>query len=511
LPDPSARSDTSDPAGRPPVRVNRRVFVRGALAAAGAAALAGAGYAGARWSRPTPSPSAGDPGVMRFRSRPDLAPPSVNVTGPAVGSPGYIFVTPKTFEGQAPGQLGEMIVDTRGDLVWFRETLGTPMNLRVQRYRGEPVLTWWEGRAFHGHGQGTCHVLDTSYREISTIRGHAPLYPDLHEFRISPQDTALVTSYRDRAVDLSTLGGKTEAPGYESLILEIDIATGEILWVWHSLDHVSIEETALTLEIAPHDRPFDYFHINSIDVLPDGDLLVSARNTNAVYRVARASGDIVWRLGGKKSDFAMSDNAHFFWQHHASWAGKGLVTVFDNADAPQMEAQSRALVLSLDERLMRATVHQSLQHPARLLCSNQGSVQSCSGGRTFVGWGDEPYFTLFDDAGSILLDGRFPEDKQSYRAFLQHWGARPQDPPVLAVGSNPPAGVTVYASWNGATEVHSWRVLAGAQRRLLRTVGEVPRSGFETAIAVNDKGPYFGVVALDATGQELARSAVTRT
>ncbi len=491
-------------------RLTRRGFLRVLIGAAGAAALGAAGYGGYRWPRSGSTASGSDAGVLRFRSRPDLEVPAVSVAGPARGIPGYILVTPKTFHGRAPGMAGEMILDTSGDLVWFRSARGTPMNLRVQTYRGEPVLTWWEGRSFQGHGRGWGHVLDTSYREIARINGRAPLYPDLHEFVIGPEDTAFVTCYRYHPLDLRWLGGERDAPGYESLVLEIDIATDDIVWVWHSLDHIDVRETAMTLDIAPKDRPFDYMHINSIDVLPGGDLLVSGRNTCAVYRIDRRSGSVVWRLGGKRSDFDMGPGARFYWQHDASWAGDGLVSLFDNADDPQREPQSRGLVLALDERAMTARVVHSYTHPAHLIASSQGSMQVLGGGRAFVGWGDEPYFTLFGRRGTVLLDGRFPPDKQSYRAFLQHWSGTPAEPPAVAVAPNPPAGRTVFASWNGATEVRSWRVLAGRHPGALAPAAEALRSGFETAIAVADEGPIFVAVALDAAGRELGRSAPIR-
>jgi len=128
-----------------------------------------------------------------------------------------------------------------------------------------------------------------------------------------------------------------------------------LLWEWRSLDHVAVDETEIKQRPGPR---FDYFHINSIDVAPDNDLLISARNTWAAYKVNRQTGRILWRLGGKRSDFSFGRGARFEWQHDVREHAHGLVSVFDNAAAPQEEPQSRALLLALDTKRM----HASLEH-----------------------------------------------------------------------------------------------------------------------------------------------------
>jgi hypothetical protein len=90
-----------------------------------------------------------------------------------------------------------------------------------------------------------------------------------------------------------------------------------VLFEWHSLDHVGLDESYKDL---PEEAggTFDYFHINSIEVDHDSNLLVSARNTFTVYKIDRRSGEIIWRLGGKKSDFEMGPGTWMRYQHDAS-------------------------------------------------------------------------------------------------------------------------------------------------------------------------------------------------
>jgi Arylsulfotransferase (ASST) len=296
------------------------------------------------------------------------------------------------------------------------------------------------------------------------------------------------------------------------VVQEIDVATGDVVFEWDSLDHVPVTETQAQFSGGTPQDPFDYFHINSIAVAPDGDLLVSSRHTWTVYKIGRHDGKIVWRLGGKKSDFTFGPDAKFAWQHHARVHGTDLLTVFDNASSPPEEAQSRGLILRLDTQNMHATLVRAFTHPAGgLLADNQGSMQLLPGNRAFVGWGAQPFFTEFDADGSVLLNGHLPVGDQSYRAFTADWTGHPTDKPALAVTANPARGIVAYVSWNGATEVASWRVHAGKRESSLDVVATLPRSRFETVIPANSTGPYFAVTAHDSSGRLIGQSAIVRS
>src|ERR671933_961242 len=274
------------------------------------------------------------PPYRRFHSRPDLKPPPVRVLTPAHGTaPGYVFIAPKKNVVQA----GPMIVDDRGRVVWFRplNTRGVT-DFRVQTYRGRPVLTWWRGRPFHGEGSGNYAIVDTSYRTVARVRPGNGLVGDIHEFLLTPRGSALMTIFhRVRRGDRTI---------FEGAVQEVDIASGRVLFEWHSLGHVALRES---YERPPKKRslPYDYFHVNAVEEDTDGNLLVSARNTHAIYKLDRATGRILWRLGGKRSDFAMGRGTRFAWQHDARRLADGTISLFDNEAAPKIGPQSRGLVL----------------------------------------------------------------------------------------------------------------------------------------------------------------------
>ena len=119
----------------------------------------------------------------------------------------------------------------------------------------------------------------------------------------------------------------------------------------------------------------------------------------------------------------------------------------------------------------------------------------------FVGWGQQPYFTEFNAAGKQMFDARFTSNTSSYRAYRFPWTGQPTTPPSIAAGANNDTTTEVWASWNGATTVSSWRVLAGPSAGSLTTLQTVGRNGFETGISALDRR-----AVLRRSGARLQRS-----
>ena len=438
-----------------------------------------------------------------FRSRPDLRPPAVEVsTGKRGQGAGYVFIAPKLGEGEH----GPMIFDDAGTPVWFRDGLYA-LNFRVQEYKGEPVLTWWEGKATPRPSVGEYVILDGSYREVKRVQAGNGYGGNQHDFLITPQGTALLTIYNLVSQDLSYLGGPVAGRVIEGVAQELDIESGEVLFEWHSLDQVGVEES---YNKNYYSDQLDYFHINSIDVDHDHNLLISARNTSAVYKVERGSGEILWRLGGKRSDFEMGEGTRTAFQHDARRQEDGTITIFDNGAGPQVHPQSRGIVVELDEEAMKATMVRAYTHPDELVSTSQGNMQVLPNGNVFVGWGSEPFVSEFSHDGELLFDARIPPDDDSYRAFRFPWKGQPAEPPDVAADRGSDDEVTLYASWNGATEVESWEVLAGADPDQLEPLGSVPRGGFETAISARTEEPHVAVRARDSSRRILGTSSAVK-
>jgi Arylsulfotransferase (ASST) len=454
-------------------------------------------------------PDGGPNDVQSFQSRPDLRPAEVTLTAPpAPGAGGYIFIAPYS----GPGDDGPMILDTAGHLVWStRMRPGIEAaDFQVQQYRGQSVLTWWQGFISNlGFGLGADVIYDSSYHQIAQVRAGNGYKADLHDLRITPQGTALITVYNPIFCNLSAAHDTADGAVSDSLFEEIDISTGLVRQEWHSLDHIPLSDTHQTASSNTKSFPLDYFHINSVDTQPDGSLLVSARSTWAVYDLAPHTGQIVWRLGGKSSSFVMGPGTATAWQHDARSLPDGTISIFDNGSTPTVEPQSRAIDVRIDRNAGTATLVRALTHTAPLVSGSQGNAQALGNGDTFVGWGSQPYFTEYGPTGALVLDGHMPHGDQSYRTFRANWSGLPPNHPAVAA-RHTSRGLIVYASFNGATGVASWRVLVGSSSGSLKPLTVAPWHNFETAIHTSSNARYVAVEALDATGHTLGRSHTIR-
>ena len=433
--------------------------------------------------------------------------PKVRLThGPAPGaSPGEIFLAPVSLKDN-PNPDGPMIVDERGRLVWFRQARGGKVfDFRAQAFEGRPVLTWWEGRFALGWGYGEYTVLDDTYREVMRVKAANGYRADFHDMVLTARNTALVLVYDRVRRDLRSVGGPRDGVAIDNVIQEIEPRTGRVLFEWHSIDAVPLARS----RTRPRpDRTYDYLHANSVEVDGDGNLLVSARNTCAVYKLARATGELMWTLGGRRSDFKMGRGTRFCFQHDARRVADGVISLFDNAAGPpQLRRESRAIVLDVDERARTVELRREYRHPGRFSAPNQASARVQPNGNVFVGWGAVPVFSEFAPDGRLLLNGVIASGKGSYRAVRSPWTGRPTSSPSVATQRRGKR-LAVWASWNGATEVARWEVLAGEAPDALGAVRSVSATGFETAISIPAAPRRIAVRALDAEGREIGRSRV---
>jgi hypothetical protein len=201
----------------------------------------------------------------------------------------------------------------------------------------------------------------------------------------------------------------------------------------------------------------------------------------------------------------MTSGSNFAWQHDARRQPDGTLTIFDNGATPAVEKLSRGLILDVDEQAMTATLLRQYTHP-KILTGSQGNMQLLDSGNVFIGWGEVPHVSEFDRSGRLVFDAVLGELYQSYRAFRLPWSGLPAETPAIAVNHDGRGGATAYASWNGATDVHTWQLLAGQQGTALTPVSSTTARGFESALHSTSAGPLFAVQALDASGAALGQS-----
>ena len=497
-------------APRPGPLVRRIAIAVGVAVAIGAVAGADLGIGG------SPAPPIGaytTQGAYGFVSAPGLHPPVPRALftprDPGQLGPGYILLGNFYDLNYPPlvGQSGPLIMDNRLQPVWFKPvpTNVLAANLSAQTYHGQPVLTWWQGVIdFTAATEaGEYEVADQHYRTIARLKAQGGWVLTLHDMVINGDD-AWVTANRNIPVNLSHYGGAYDGAMIDSAVQEYDLRTGKLIRTWDAFRHIPLSDVQVA--IPSNSFPWDAYHVNSIDVPGDGTFVVSMRNTSAVYKVDINTGRIVWTLGGRHSSFRFGPGAEFEWQHDARvYPGSPLITVFDDHCCQITGGQdthvpasgpSRGLVLKLDQAARTATLVDQYRRGSDFDALYMGSVEPLPGGDEFVGWGSTPYFSEYSAAGKLLLDAQLPGSDLSYRARKAAWVGLPLYPPSGAARRQG-ARTAVYASWNGATQVQAWRVLALIGGRPT-VVGYAAKTGFETVIAAPSSAQSFEVQALNA-------------
>ncbi|MBV9309501.1 MAG: aryl-sulfate sulfotransferase [Solirubrobacterales bacterium] len=462
-------------------------------------------------------------GAWSFASAPKLHPPKLRVIGGGrkhLARGFFMLANFKNLTLTKPmvGQSGPLIVDSHLQPVWFAPVPKNllALNLKAQRYNGKPVLTYWEG-VINNVGatvSGKWVVVGQNYKQLATLSGQGGWVLSEHELAISG-GTAWVTAYKNVSMNLTPYGGASNGTLLDAAVQQYDLKTGKLLYNWDALAHIPLSQARQRpIVVKGHPVPWDAYHVNSIQ-LNGNRFLTSMRNTWAAYMVDMGSGGIVWTLGGSASSFGFGSKAAFQWQHDVELHPGNKVSIYDdhccallNGGKFQKPAgPSRGLVLKLDFAKHRATFGKQFLRGRKFNSAFLGNTQLLGGGNTTVGWGSQPFFSEYGKHGKLLLDVRWPGPDLSYRAYVQGWVGKPYFAPSGAVRTKR-GKTTVFASWDGATQVAAWRVLAGNDAKHLKAVARANRSGFETAIGLGSSFKAYKLQALDRKGHVLRSSVV---
>ena len=456
---------------------------------------------------------AGAPGtVWHFRSAPGVDPAVLRITASSAAArrDGDIFLA--TYPG--PGATGPTIYSPNGQLVWFKPLAPNTFaaDLKVQRYQGLSVLTWWQGTiSNHGFGLGEGEIYSRSYRRIATIHAGDGLAEDLHELVLTPAGTALITAWKPLYCDLAAVGGGAVSAVYDAVLQEIDIRTGLVEYEWDSLEHVPLSDSYIPASGASVAWPFDWFHLNSIAVEPDGSLLISSRSTWTVYDIAATTGQVNWQVGGRQSSFATDPGTLTAWQHDAQPLGDDSFSVFDNAGPPTGVTHSRGEVVRIDPQSGSASVVATIKIAHwPIYARTQGDLQRLPDGNWWIGWGDVNQSSEVSPDGRLLLEATTPDGSESYRSLRFAWNGVPATRPSVVAARTAGGRLRVYVSWNGATGVSRWRLAAGASANTLAPRRSVASTGFQTVLSAPAAARFVAVDALDARGRVLAISRPVR-
>ena len=417
-----------------------RVSVTAGISAAVLAMAAGVLLAGpaaaipATASHAAPGHAAPGQAAPGQASTAPTAPPPVTVlTGKASKADGDLFIAP--YGDQATYANGPEILSNTGKVLWFHAVPAgqEAADFRTQTYRGQPVLTWWQGTGLGGISAGTDYIYNDHYQQIATVQAGGGYSADGHEFLITPWNTALIVIYTTATANLTSINGPADQSVIDGIVQEVNIRTGKVLFEWDSADHVPYSQSEQPLPAAAA-TPWDWFHINAVHLARDGSLLIDARDTWTTYDVSLRNGRIRWQLGGKDSTFAETaapgqtlDGAGeiFAWQHDPEQVGPNLFTFFDNDSAgTPLLPYSRAVTVRITFRAKTARIVRSVSQPEGMSAASQGNAQTTRNRDLVVGWGALPYFSEFSPSGSLLFNAEFPAGVNTYRAYQLPWPGR---------------------------------------------------------------------------------------
>jgi EmrB/QacA subfamily drug resistance transporter len=458
-------------------------------------------------------------GAYSFVTEPSLHPPKLHKDRATIAgelAPGYIFTTNFYNLNYPPliGQSGPLILDDDLQPVWFKpvpEKL-VASNLSLQTYEGKPALAWWQGvvTSTGSTESGEDVVVNQHYQTIATLRGKDGWKLTLHAFVVSGED-AWVTANKNIAKNLSSYGGAYNGALIDSAVQVYNLKTGKLLRSWDALQHIPLGDSRAT--VPTNGFPWDAYHVNAVDLSGEGTLLVSMRNTWAAYLVNIDTGKIEWTLGGRHSSFTFGPGAAFQWQHDVAFGPDSTVTMFDDhccqltggGTSVPATGPSRGLVLKLNQQTRVADLLHQYTGNDEFESEYMGDTQPIANHGSFIGWGSEPYFSEYDSSGQRVLEANFPGSDLSYRTMVEPWLGLPLTSPAGAAREHG-GKTTVYASWNGATRVVSWRVLGGEGAGRLSVVARSAKTGFETAIGLARGYASFEVQALDSAGKVIGTS-----
>lgn len=441
-------------------------------------------------------------GVRRFVST-SVTMPQLSVQRHGRTAAGKLFVNALGDDG-----MWGLILDDDGEPFWIKDDDVPLVNLQAHRLDDQPVLAYIDGKT-----DRAIHVLDDSYAEVAK---HSTLADgdgiDSHELFFTDTGTALVIAQVPTACDLRSIDGPKDGWILDAHVYEVDLDTGEATRRWVASQDIAVSETYHAIDDDKEQdgsskaKYFDPYHVNSVQ-LYDGSLLISARATHALYSVDHSTGRLEWRMNGRRSDFTVTEDASFAWQHDARWRSDSELTLFDNhVLTADEDGSSCGKVLTVDRS--KRTVRLAHQYARSGVTATYAGGMSLAGDHVVVGFGSGDHVTEFTRDGRMVLD-MSGFGASTYRAYRQAWVGRPDTDPDVAARTSSSGDMIVYASWNGATEVARWDVLAGTSSSTLKKVGSMTRSGFESHTTV-PKAARVAVRARDARGRVLGTSGTVQ-
>jgi hypothetical protein len=402
---------------------------------------------------------------------------TTTVTTPAQDvDDGYIFVA--SLSQFYDGQGAIMILDDTGEPVYINtvpddEFVG---DFKTQTVNGTDYLVYHSGALPGNYTFGSAYVLDESYHLVDTWTIENGYGADVHEFLLLDNGHAILMGYFPIPFDLTPYGGPANGTLLDIVLQEQD-ENHNVVFEWIGTEHMPIEDTEEDLNTTD---PIDFMHTNAIGVDSDGNWLLSHRNYSEITKISRQTGDIIWRMGGAGNEFTFTNDIGFFNQHNITRLANGNLLLFDNGNQ-HTPPHSRVVEYIVNETTKTVTLYGMWPGDTSEFSNAMGNIQRLPNGNSMIGWGTSAKLTEVLTNGTVGLEMLL--GAPTYRAFRFPWNGTPAASPrgVVQYDADPNA-VTIYTSWNGATDITGYDVYAGTTISSMVLVDNAARTGFETEI-----------------------------
>jgi arylsulfate sulfotransferase len=341
---------------------------------------------------------------------------------------GKIYLAPLA-EGDKSGKL--WVLDKSGNLEREIVTDGIATNFQQWQLNGTTRYTYLlkdnDGYQIPGYTNNIfgCQVIaDENLNEIkrvylssfNNIDASVKNLLDMHDFILLSDDHYIGMAYYEKPVNNipATLQPATGARVVAPVIQETE--NGQVIWQWDGTDYPELyAESVQGNNYSNGAVVNDYLHLNSMAIDPkDGNLVCSFRNANLILKINRKTGDIVWKLGGKNSDFPITEDDVFLRQHNVSFVDDGsTMLVFDNGEINE-RPYSRILEIRLDESTRQIISYNSFNIPGAFV-QYTGSVQK-KDNTYFIGGGSAKYILEVDRLSGVKYF-EMQLENSSYRSF----------------------------------------------------------------------------------------------
>jgi Arylsulfotransferase (ASST) len=289
----------------------------------------------------------------------------------------YGAVSPKYFAVSRSDLRYGMIFDNHGVPIWW--VRAPSWGIRVL---ASGNVLWYDASV----GRFEIHRLDGAFVRALKPVGHNA---DGHDLQFLPNGDHLVSAQTLKShVDTSAHGGSRDATVKNAELQQVSPG-GQLVWDWETQDHISLAETGRWWPKAI-DRGYDLVHWNAIEPAGNGAVLASFRHLDAVYKIQKSTGAIVWKLGGTsrpESLTVVGDTRSYTFggQHDVRLLPDGTVTVFDNRT--DLRTPPRAVRFRINESNGTATLLQSISDPSVPASQCCGSARRLSNGDWLIDWG----------------------------------------------------------------------------------------------------------------------------